>query len=169
MSVLYLYVLYLSRSLNTCRDQRATEPLLFKTLKYGPVFCSCSRVYAHVCDQSLILKATCWEEINLNQMLFAGSFYLLIILVNLDALHKETLKKLLKAYQQLTFKASFHQRLSQRRSCKRSRKSASDLVKIQNRRRKRSHKHYAISVRRIRMFPFFLTPLITPSPTFLLQ
>ena len=67
-----------------------------------------SRVYAHVCDQSLILKATCWEEINLNQMLFAGSFYLLIILVNLDALHKETLKKLLKAYQQLTFKASFH-------------------------------------------------------------
>ena len=67
-----------------------------------------SRVYAHVCDQSLILKAICWEEINLNQMLFAGSFYLLIILVNLDALHKETLKKLLKAYQQLTFKASFH-------------------------------------------------------------
>ena len=41
-------------------------------------------------------------------MFFAGSFYLLIILVNLDALHKETLKKLLKAYQQLTFKASFH-------------------------------------------------------------
>ena len=67
-----------------------------------------SRVYAHVCDQSLILKSTCWQEINLNQMLFADSFYLLIILVNLDALHKETLKKLLKAYQQLTFKASFH-------------------------------------------------------------
>ena len=35
MSVLYLYVLYLSRSLNTCRDYGATEQLLFKTLKYG--------------------------------------------------------------------------------------------------------------------------------------
>ena len=53
-------------------------------------------------------------------------------------------------------------------SCKWSHKSTYDLVKIQNRSHKRSHKHYAIGVRRIRTFPFFLTPLITPSPTFLL-
>ena len=43
MSVLYLYVLCLSRSLNACNEYRVTEPRLFKTLKYGPVFCSCSR------------------------------------------------------------------------------------------------------------------------------
>ena len=49
-SVLYLDVLYLSRSLNTCRDYGTTEPLLFKTLKYGPVFCSCPNFlpYIHV-------------------------------------------------------------------------------------------------------------------------
>ena len=33
----YTYVLYLSRSLILVMTTRATEPLLFKTLKYGPV------------------------------------------------------------------------------------------------------------------------------------
>ena len=40
------------------------------------------------------------------------------------------------------------------RSRSRSRKSAYDLVKIKNRRGKRSHKHDGIGVRRIRTFPF---------------
>ena len=47
-------------------------------------------------------------------------------------------------------KAGFHQRWS--RSHKRSCKNAYDLVKIKNRSRKWSHKHYRIG--RIRMFPF---------------
>ena len=46
----------------------------------------------------------------------------------------------------------------------RSRKSAYDLVNIENRSRKRSHKLHVIEgVRRIRRFPFLPIPFTTPS------
>ena len=52
----------------------------------------------------------------------------------------------------MAVKADFHGRRS--RSCSQSCKSASNLVKIENRSHKRSHKLDRIGVRRIRMFPF---------------
>ena len=45
-------------------------------------------------------------------------------------------------------------------------KNTYDLVKITNRRCKRSHKHDRIGVRRIKMCPFLQTPLTTLSLTF---
>ena len=51
-----------------------------------------------------------------------------------------------------TLKVVFHWR--RRRSPSRSRKRASDIVKIENRSRKRSHKLDGIGVGRIRMVPF---------------
>ena len=53
-------------------------------------------------------------------------------------------------------KAGFHWRRS--RSWSRSRKSAYDLVKIENRSHKRSHKFDGIGVGRIRTFPFLPIP-----------
>ena len=45
----------------------------------------------------------------------------------------------------------------------RSRKSAYDLVNIENRSRKRSHKRDGIGVGKITTFPFLPIPLTTPS------
>ena len=53
-----------------------------------------------------------------------------------------------------TVKAGFHKRRNWSQSRSRSRKSASDLVKIENRSRKRSHKLDGIGVGRIRTVPF---------------
>ena len=60
-------------------------------------------------------------------------------------------------------KAGFHWRRSRSRSRSRSHKRAYDLVKIENRSRKRSHKLDGIGVGRIRTFPFLLIPFTTPS------
>jgi len=62
-----------------------------------------------------------------------------------------------------TLKAGFHQRRSRSRSRSQRRKSAYDLVKIENRSRKRSHKLEGIGVGRIRTFPFLPIPFTTPS------
>ena len=51
-------------------------------------------------------------------------------------------------------KAGFHKQQSRSQSCKRSRKSTYDLVKITNQSCKRSQKLDGIVVGRIRMFPF---------------
>ena len=59
-----------------------------------------------------------------------------------------------------SLKAGFHQQWSRSRSCK----SAYDLVKIKNQSRKWRHKR-----NRIRVFPFLLTLLPTPSLTFRLR
>ena len=53
-----------------------------------------------------------------------------------------------------SIKAGFHEQRSRSRSCKRSRKSAHDLVKITNQSRNQSHKFDGIVVGRIRMLPF---------------
>ena len=58
-------------------------------------------------------------------------------------------------------KAGFHYRRS--RSHSRSHKRAYDLVKIEYRSRKRSHKLDGIGVGRIRTFPFLPIPFTTPS------
>jgi len=54
----------------------------------------------------------------------------------------------------MSLKAGFHWRRSRSRSRSRSRKSAYDLVKIEKRSRKRSHKLDGIGVGRIGTFPF---------------
>ena len=64
-----------------------------------------------------------------------------------------------------TFKAGFHWRRRRSRSRSRSRKRASDLAKIENRSRKRSHKLGGIGVGRIRTVPFssdsaYMTPTV---------
>ena len=62
-----------------------------------------------------------------------------------------------------TLKAGFHQRRSRSRSRSRSHKRAYDLVKIENRSRKQSHKLDGIGVGTIRTFPFLPIPFTTPS------
>ena len=64
----------------------------------------------------------------------------------------------------LMLKAGFHWWRRQSRSGRRNPKSAYDLVKIKN----WSHKYDGIRIRRIRTFPFLLTPLMTPSLAFCL-
>ena len=59
-------------------------------------------------------------------------------------------------------KAGFYWRWSRSRSLK----SASDLVKIENRSRKRSHKLDGIGVGRIRTVPLFPIPLMTSSDAY---
>ena len=72
---------------------------------------------------------------------------------------KETFRRCVtcRKVQGTAFKAGFHQRRS------RSRKRPYDLVKIENRSRKRSHKLDGIGVGRIRTFPFLPIPFTTPS------
>ena len=60
-------------------------------------------------------------------------------------------------------KAGFHWRRSLSRNRSRSHNKAYDLVKIENRIRKQSHKLDEIGVGRIRTFPFLPIPFTTPS------
>ena len=62
-----------------------------------------------------------------------------------------------------TVKARFHLRRSRSRSRSRSHKTAYDLVKMENRSRKQSHKLDGIGVGIIRTFPFLPIPFTTPS------
>ena len=69
--------------------------------------------------------------------------------------------KSLSHAQMVFFKAGFHQRRGRSRS--RSHKRPYDLVKIENRSRKQSHKLDGIGVGRIRTFPFLPIPFTTSS------
>jgi len=67
-----------------------------------------------------------------------------------------------KGRKSMLIKAGFHGRRGRGRNRRRSRKKAYDLVKIEHRSRKQSHKLDRIRIGRIRTFPFLPIPLMTP-------